>query len=236
MVSQAPMAVALCKKINCVARVLAYALLEWILIALLLTNSVFSYLISRFAAFFGLAPPCALAPASALFERHAHRGVGGTEPLRRVLCDAHAAELSCLGYCSEHRRLADAGDMCEDCAAAPGKALLSWMGRSELGERELACACCGVVLRLLLAALLAPHAGAAWHRLRQQGRGRDGVGVAAGEGLSNGDEWRTRPQEGEGEVEERTGVGAGVEVASGGDLSGGDGGIWWVVLVAKESH
>lgn len=40
------MAVALCKKINCVARVLAYALLEWILIALLLTNSVFSYLIS----------------------------------------------------------------------------------------------------------------------------------------------------------------------------------------------
>lgn len=60
--------------------------------------------------------------------------------------------------------------------------------------------------------------------------------MAAGEGLSNGDEWRTRPQEGEGEVEERTGVGAGVEVASGGDLSGGDGGIWWVVLVAKESH
>ena len=37
--------------------------------------------------------------------------------------------------------------MCEDCgAAAPGKALLSWMRRSELGERDLACACCGVAL------------------------------------------------------------------------------------------
>ncbi|CAN6287093.1 unnamed protein product [Urochloa humidicola] len=156
MVSQAPMAganltAALCKKSNRVARVLAYALLEWILIALLLANGVFSYLISRFAAFFGLAPPCALCSrlgVDSLFDRHPHRGVGGAEPLRRVLCDAHAAELSRLGYCSAHRRLADAGDMCEDCAAAaaPGKALLSWMGRSELGERDLACACCGVAL------------------------------------------------------------------------------------------
>ena len=160
MVPQAPMAganltAALCKKSNRVARVLAYALLEWILIALLLANGVFSYLISRFAAFFGLAPPCAFCSrlgVDSLFERHPHRGVGGAgaraEALRRVLCDAHAAELSRLGYCSAHRRLADAGDMCEDCAAAaaPGKALLSWMGRSELGERDLACACCGVAL------------------------------------------------------------------------------------------
>ncbi|PWZ53486.1 hypothetical protein Zm00014a_029215 [Zea mays] len=155
MVSQAPvagasLAASLCKKSNRVARVLAYALLEWILIALLLANGVFSYLISRFAAFFGLAPPCALCSrlgVDSLFEARPphHRGA---EPLRRLLCDAHAAELSRLGYCSAHRRLADAGDMCEDCAAAaaPGKALLSWMGRSELGERDLACACCGVAL------------------------------------------------------------------------------------------
>uniref|UniRef100_A0A804M2P7 GTD-binding domain-containing protein n=1 Tax=Zea mays TaxID=4577 RepID=A0A804M2P7_MAIZE len=155
MVSQAPvagasLAASLCKKSNRVARVLAYALLEWILIALLLANGVFSYLISRFAAFFGLAPPCALCSrlgVDSLFETRPphHRGA---EPLRRLLCDAHAAELSRLGYCSAHRRLADAGDMCEDCAAAaaPGKALLSWMGRSELGERDLACACCGVAL------------------------------------------------------------------------------------------
>ncbi|AQK63562.1 Myosin-binding protein 3 [Zea mays] len=164
MVSQAPMAgagagaganltAALCRKSNRVARVLAYALLEWVLIALLLADGVFSYLISRFAAFFGLAPPCALCSrlgVDSLFETHPrHRGVGA-EPLRRLLCDVHAAELSRVGYCSAHRRLADAGDMCEDCAAAaaaaPGKALLSWMGQSELGERDLACACCGVAL------------------------------------------------------------------------------------------
>ncbi|OQU91119.1 hypothetical protein SORBI_3001G119800 [Sorghum bicolor] len=151
----ATLTAALCKRSNRVARVLAYALLEWILIALLLANGVFSYLISRFAAFFGLAPPCALCSrlgVDSLFEAHSHphphhRG-GGAEPLRRLLCDVHAAELSRLGYCSAHRRLADAGDMCEDCAAAaaPEKAMLSWMGRSELGERDLACACCGVAL------------------------------------------------------------------------------------------
>ncbi|XP_062212182.1 myosin-binding protein 2-like isoform X2 [Phragmites australis] len=163
MVAEAPMAgaranltAALCKRSNRVSRVLAYALLEWILIALLLANGVFSYLISRFAAFFGLAPPCALCSrlgVDSLFEPHLHRrqGIGGgAEPLRRVLCNAHSAEVSRLGYCCAHRRLADAGNMCEDCAAAaaaaPGKALLSWMGRSELGERDLACACCGVAL------------------------------------------------------------------------------------------
>ncbi|XP_062214820.1 myosin-binding protein 3-like isoform X2 [Phragmites australis] len=157
--SEAPMAganltAALCKKSNRIARVLSYALLEWILIALLLANSVFFYLISRFAAFFALAPPCALCSrlgVDSLFEPHRRQGIGaggGAEPLRRVLCDAHATEVSRLGYCRAHRRLADAGDMCEDCAgaAAPGKALLSWMGRSELGERDLACACCGVAL------------------------------------------------------------------------------------------
>ncbi|KAL5217384.1 hypothetical protein ABZP36_018068 [Zizania latifolia] len=144
---------ALCKKSNRVARVLAYALLEWILIALLLANGLFSYLISRFAAFFGLAPPCALCSrlgVDSLFEpQHQGKGAGaGAEPLRRVLCDGHAAEVSRLGYCRSHRRLADAGDMCEDCAsaAASGKALLSWMRRSELGERDLACGCCGVTL------------------------------------------------------------------------------------------
>jgi hypothetical protein len=137
---------ALCKKSSRVARVLAYALLEWILIALLLANGVFSYLIARFAAFFGLAPPCALCSrlgVDSLFETR-----GGAEPLRGVLCDAHAAEVSRLAYCRAHRRLADAGDMCEDCAAAaaPGKVMLSWMGRSERGDRDLACACCGAAL------------------------------------------------------------------------------------------
>ncbi|EEC76042.1 hypothetical protein OsI_13222 [Oryza sativa Indica Group] len=157
MVSEAPMAAgavvvtaALCKRSNRVARVLAYALLEWILIALLLANGVFSYLISRFAAFFGLAPPCALCSrlgVDSLFEPRGEGQGAGAEPLCRVLCDSHAAEVSRLGYCRAHRRLADAGDMCEDCVSASAAAAASsWMRRSELGERDLACACCGVAL------------------------------------------------------------------------------------------
>ncbi|XP_048569319.1 myosin-binding protein 2-like [Triticum urartu] len=147
MASEPAVASGVCGRSGRAARLLARALLEWILIALLLANGVFSYLIARFAAFFGLPPPCALCSRLAvdsLFD--ASRP--GAEPLRRVLCDGHAAEVSRLGYCRAHRRLADAADMCEECgAAAPsGKALLSWMRRSELGERDLACACCGVAL------------------------------------------------------------------------------------------
>uniref|UniRef100_A0ACD5W9D9 Uncharacterized protein n=1 Tax=Avena sativa TaxID=4498 RepID=A0ACD5W9D9_AVESA len=146
---------AMCKRSNRVARVLAYALLEWILIALLLANGVFSCLIAWFAAFCGLPPPCALCSrlgVDSLFSSPSspRRRGGGAEPLRRVVCDAHAAEMSRLGYCRAHRRLADAADMCEDCGtttvAASGKELLSWMRRSELGEQDLACACCGVAL------------------------------------------------------------------------------------------
>lgn len=150
MASEAPGAchtAGMCKRSSRVARLLAYALLEWILIALLLANGVFSYLIARFAAFFGLPPPCALCSRLAVDSLFGPPQRPGAEPLRRVLCDGHAAEVSRLGYCRAHRRLADAADMCEDCGAAgSGKALLSWMRRSELGERDLACACCGVAL------------------------------------------------------------------------------------------
>ncbi|KAM3294563.1 hypothetical protein ACQJBY_037453 [Aegilops geniculata] len=148
MASEAAVASGVWRRSGRVARLLACALLEWILIALLLANGVFSHLIARFAAFFGLPPPCALCSRLAVDSLFAppHRRGAGAEPLRRVLCDGHAAEVSRLGYCRAHRRLADAADMCEDCGAASGKALLSWMRRSELGERDLACACCGVAL------------------------------------------------------------------------------------------
>ncbi|RCV08151.1 hypothetical protein SETIT_1G303100v2 [Setaria italica] len=143
MVSQVPMAganhtAALSKKSNRIAQVLAYALL--------LANGIFSTSSPG-------SPPSSTsrlrarsAPASASTACSTATHTVASAALS--LCDAHAAELSRLGYCSAHRRLADAGDMCEDCAAAaaPGKALLSWMSRSELGERDLACACCGVAL------------------------------------------------------------------------------------------
>nr|CAD1837601.1 unnamed protein product [Ananas comosus var. bracteatus] len=63
---------------------------------------------------------------------------------RAAICDGHAAELSRLGFCADHRRLADAAEMCEDCCAAADR--LSWMRRSEAGEPDLRCSCCGVPL------------------------------------------------------------------------------------------
>lgn len=114
---------------------------------LLLLNGLFSYFISKFASFFGLKPPCILCSrVDHLFEPDPPR-----KSYRRYLCDSHRVEVSQLGFCSLHRRLAEAGDMCEDCGSsrpAPGGggAVLSWMRRSEMGEKDLKCSCCGVAL------------------------------------------------------------------------------------------
>lgn len=114
---------------------------------LLLLNGLFSYFISKFASFFGLKPPCILCSrVDHLFEPDPPR-----KSYRRYLCDSHKVEVSQLGFCSLHRRLADAGDMCEDCGSSRpvpggGGAVLSWMRRSEMGEKDLKCSCCGIVL------------------------------------------------------------------------------------------
>lgn len=114
---------------------------------LLLLNGLFSYFISKFASFFGLKPPCILCSrVDHLFEPDPPR-----KSYRRYLCDSHKVEVSQLGFCSLHRRLADAGDMCEDCGSSRpvpggGGAVLSWMRRSEMGEKDLKCSCCGIAL------------------------------------------------------------------------------------------
>ncbi|KAJ0988658.1 hypothetical protein J5N97_007014 [Dioscorea zingiberensis] len=137
------------KKTNKIICVLAYTLLEWTLIGLLLINAFFSFVIAKFAAYFGLRPPCILC------SRVDHLFEPAEKPsYRRLLCDDHAAEISGLGFCSTHRKLAEASEMCEDCAvarAAPSGAdravaLLSWMKRSEDGEKDLRCSCCDVSL------------------------------------------------------------------------------------------
>lgn len=137
------------KNTNRMAVILVYTLLEWILIALLLLNGLFSYLIGKFADFFGLKPPCLFCSrVDHLFEpgrgRSAHRD---------LLCEAHAAEVSRLGYCSNHRRLAEASDMCQDCSSSrPAEAdravaLLTWMKRNDDGEKDpRCCSCCGIIL------------------------------------------------------------------------------------------
>ncbi|KAI3926459.1 hypothetical protein MKW92_007925 [Papaver armeniacum] len=72
--------------------ILVYAILEWILIYLLLLNSLFSYLIMKFANYFGLNPPCLFC------SRIDHN---------------HCNEISSLSYCSKHRKLTT-DRCCED--------------------------------------------------------------------------------------------------------------------------
>lgn len=91
--------------------ILVYAVLEWILIFMLLINALFQYIITKFATFFGLHPPC-------LWCSRVDHILEPKEPdfYRKLICERHAREISLLGYCSTHRKLADAHEMCEECA------------------------------------------------------------------------------------------------------------------------
>ncbi|XP_010926157.1 myosin-binding protein 3 [Elaeis guineensis] len=137
------------KNTNRMAVILVYTFLEWILIALLLLNGLFSYLIGKFADFFGLKPPCLFCSR----VDHLFESGRGRSAYHDLFCEAHAAEVSRLGYCSNHRRLAEASDMCEDCSSSRqaeadrAVALLTWMKRSDEGEKDpRCCSCCGVIL------------------------------------------------------------------------------------------
>ncbi|XP_016494763.1 myosin-binding protein 2 isoform X1 [Nicotiana tabacum] len=147
---------------NKITLILIYAVLEWTLIVLLLLNSLLSYLIIKFAEYFGLKPPCLwCSRVDHLFDHGKNRNIH-----RDLLCEAHATEVSKLGFCSKHQRLAESQDTCEDCSSArPGFlgvsdnfAFFPWMKDIKMiengkemtlengGEVALNCSCCGVSL------------------------------------------------------------------------------------------
>ncbi|KAJ4835250.1 hypothetical protein Tsubulata_026681 [Turnera subulata] len=148
------------RKTNKITLILVYAVLEWVLILLLLWNSLFSYLIIKFADYFGLKRPCLWCSRI----DHILEPAKFKDSYRSLLCEAHALEVSRLGYCSSHRKLAESRDMCEDCSSpsrsglAEKFAFFPWMKKlgilqgcggdkvSENGEVDLKCSCCGVVL------------------------------------------------------------------------------------------
>ncbi|KAF3775322.1 Myosin-binding protein 2 [Nymphaea thermarum] len=132
--------------------VLVYVALEWVLIVLLLLNSLFSYLIRKFVAYFGLKPPCLwcsridhLLEPCREFEGH---------PFIESVCEAHAKEISRLGYCLKHGRLVEACRTCEDCSLARGChqgsviASVSLVAQTDVGDEgeEAKCSCCGAGL------------------------------------------------------------------------------------------
>ncbi|KAF3648817.1 putative calponin -like proteiny domain-containing protein-like isoform X2 [Capsicum annuum] len=126
------------KNTNKITMVLMYAVLEWILIILLLLNSFFSYMIIKFAEYFGLKPPCPL--CSRIDHAFDHQR---TKTFRRdLVCEIHTTELSKLGFCLNHQKLTESQDLCEDCSSSRH----DFCGVLEDGEVNLKCSCCGVIL------------------------------------------------------------------------------------------
>lgn len=94
--------------------VLVYALFEWFLIILLLLNSMFGYLITKFANYFGLKRPCLwCSRIDQILEPCKVKSI-----YTDLVCDSHATEISKLGYCSIHRKLVESHKMCENCLAS----------------------------------------------------------------------------------------------------------------------
>ncbi|KAI3729295.1 hypothetical protein L6452_17948 [Arctium lappa] len=123
---------------NKIIRSLIYALLEWTLILLLLLNSLFSFLIIKFSQYFALKPPC-------LWCSTLHRFL---EPQninshRDLLCEFHSKEVSTLGFCPNHNKLAEIKDFCEDCFSSH----LGFQSESDGDQHKFKCSCCGFEIR-----------------------------------------------------------------------------------------
>lgn len=120
------------KNTNKITMILIYAVLEWTLISLLLLNSFFSYMIIKFANYFGLKPPCPLCSRiDHLFEHEKTKAF-----CKDLLCEAHAKEISQLGFCLNHQKLVESQDMCEDCLSSP----------HDDDNSRFECSCCDVKL------------------------------------------------------------------------------------------
>ncbi|XP_071686307.1 myosin-binding protein 2 [Rutidosis leptorrhynchoides] len=127
------------KNSNRITLVLIFAVLEWTLIILLLLNSIFSYFIIKFARFFGLKPPCLWCiRLDRFFEpelKNSHRD---------LLCDLHSKEVSQLGFCLKHKKLAESHDMCDVCSSEFGEKSNNLSFSKETKFDFVECSCCGI--------------------------------------------------------------------------------------------
>lgn len=124
---------------NKIIVILVYALLEWVLISLLLLNSLFNYLINKYADFFGLKHSCI--GCSSVSSGSLLQVKSGEEV---SVWDNHAAEISKLSFCVLHGRLAKSQDMCcQDCS------MEKWHHEHDEKEREVVisrCSLCNGIL------------------------------------------------------------------------------------------
>ncbi|XP_010489401.1 PREDICTED: myosin-binding protein 1-like isoform X3 [Camelina sativa] len=93
-------------------RALAFAFNEWLLMLMLFVNSIFSYVIARFADYSELQSPC-------LMCSNLDHILGRTKHLKKphwdMICSKHKSEISSLVYCHAHGKLVDVRGMCETC-------------------------------------------------------------------------------------------------------------------------
>ncbi|KAK0597955.1 hypothetical protein LWI29_030180 [Acer saccharum] len=137
-----------------IAVILIYAVLEWILIMFLLLNSFFTYLITRFASYFGLKPPCLWCSRVDHIFESANNNITS---YRDLVCETHATEISRLSYCSRHQKLAETQNMCNQCLVSRINhddeciemtqqtfAFVSWLSTHQLekGDEVFRCSCC----------------------------------------------------------------------------------------------
>lgn len=123
---------------------LTYSFLEWIMIALLLSNSFYSYMIRKFALYFGLKQPCILCSRVDLLLDPTKKT---TDFYKTLVCENHATEISKLGYCSNHQRFTETQQMCEECV--PSKPKNVSLDQTNSDEKTPTCSCCEKVSKNL---------------------------------------------------------------------------------------
>ncbi|GAB2289563.1 hypothetical protein Dimus_023873 [Dionaea muscipula] len=98
-----------------------YAVLEWILIALLFVDGIVAFVANEFAKVFELKAPCLF--CSRIDHLLTHRDPD--DCYNECMCEGHKKDVSSLAYCHVHRKLSDIRSMCEGC-------LLSFSPESKL--------------------------------------------------------------------------------------------------------
>lgn len=90
---------------------LIYAVLEWVLIAVLFIDGFLAFFANEFAKFFELKIPCLLCTRIDHVLVHREADFYYNESI----CETHKKEVSCLAYCHVHKKLSDIRNMCEGC-------------------------------------------------------------------------------------------------------------------------
>ncbi|XP_074283974.1 myosin-binding protein 2 [Silene latifolia] len=144
---------------NKITRLLIYVVLEWTLIFLLLLNSLFSYLIHKFALYFGLKPPCLFCSRLDHHLDSQKTTQNNFSSYTKFICEQHATEISKIGYCSSHKKLFESKIVCDGCCSSSfseqhDAPLFKWMKEigiveeieDEKNDTIKKCCCCDKII------------------------------------------------------------------------------------------